>query len=361
MSDLPENSAPLAFSYGALPVRAVFGAGRAATLGRELDRLGARRVMVACTPRGPERYRALIQAMGLGCVGVFAGAEPHCPEAVVNAAIARFQALDADGVVTIGGGSTIGLGKAIAARTGKPFLAIPTTYSGSEMTPIYGIKIGTEKRTQRDPKAMARIVIYDPELTTDLPAHETATTGMNSLAHCVEALYPAEPNPVARLIALEGIRALFEGLPASIARPRDIAARSRALYGGFLGGLLVQLVGIGLHHKICHVLGGRYGAPHGESNSVMLPQVVAFNAPAMPSVIADLKAATGADNPAAAIFDLAQRLGAPTSLRALGMDLAGLADAAREILAHDVANPRPLDYAGVHTLLENAYHGRRPD
>ncbi len=358
----PTGSLPsLAFSYGALSVRAVFGVGRAGTLAQELDRLGAQRIMVACTARGPQRYRAVIASLGSRCAGIFAGAEPHCPEPVVTAALERFLSLDADGVVTVGGGSTIGLGKAIAARTGKPFLAIPTTYSGSEMTPIYGIKIGAEKRTQRDPRAMARTVIYDPELTLDLPAHETATTGMNGLAHCVEALYPAEPNPVARLIALEGIRALFEGLPASVAKPRDIAARSRALYGGFLGGLLVQLVGIGLHHKICHVLGGRYGAPHGESNSVMLPQVVAFNALAMPGVIADLKAAIGTDNPGAAIFDLAQRLGAPTSLEALGIDPAGLEAAAAETVRQVVSNPRPLDLDGVRGLLDNAYFGRRPD
>ncbi|HVM81948.1 MAG TPA: maleylacetate reductase [Stellaceae bacterium] len=348
------------FSYVALPVRAIFGAGRAAELGAELERLGVRRAMLCTTPRGPERYRALISGLGPLAAGVFAGAEPHCPEPVVKAAIERFRALDADGAVAIGGGSTVGLGKWISAETGKPFVAVPTTLSGSEMTPILGVKVGAEKRTRRDPKALARTVIYDPALTLALPAHETATTGMNSLAHCVEALYPAEPNPVARLIALDGIRALFEGLPASVARPGDLAARSRALYGGFLGGLLVQLVGIGLHHKICHVLGGKFGAPHGETNSVMLAQVVAFNAPYMPEVMSDLRAATGGADPAAAIFDLAKRMGAPVSLEALGIDPEGLEAAARDAVAQTVSNPRPLDAAGVHALLREAWHGRRP-
>ena len=348
------------FSYVALPIRTIFGVGRAAELGEELERLGVRRAMICTTPRGPERYRALIAALGPRAAGVFAGAEPHCPEPVVKAAVERFRALDADGAVAIGGGSTVGLGKWISAETGKPFIALPTTLSGSEMTPILGVKIGAEKRTRRDPKALARTVIYDPELTLGLPGHETATTGMNSLAHCVEALDPAEPNPVARLIALEGIRALFEGLPASLARPHDLAARIRALYGGFLGGLLVQLVGIGLHHKICHVLGGKFGAPHGESNSVMLAQVVAFNAPFMPDAIAELRNATGDANPARAIFDLARNLGAPVSLKQLGIDPAGLASAADDVVAQTASNPRPLDAASVLALLQDAWHGRRP-
>jgi len=357
---MPTAIDPAKFSYVALPARVIFGAGRAAELGAELERLGVRRAMLCMTPRGPERYRALIAALGERAAGVFAGAEPHCPEPVVKAAIEQFRALDADGAVAIGGGSTVGLGKWISAETGKPYVALPTTLSGSEMTPILGIKVGAEKRTRREPKALARTVIYDPELSLALPAHETATTGMNSLAHCVEALYPAEPNPVARLIALEGIRALFEGLPASVARPRDLAARSRALYGGFLGGLLVQLVGIGLHHKICHVLGGRFGAPHGESNSAMLAQVVAFNAPYIPDVMADLRVATGSADPAAAIFDLANRMGAPVSLEQLGIDPAGFEVAARDAVQQTAFNPRPLDVASVQALLQDAWHGRRP-
>ncbi|HYC13782.1 MAG TPA: maleylacetate reductase [Stellaceae bacterium] len=355
------NAVDLAkFSYVALPVRAVFGAGRATELGAELERLGVRRAMFCTTPRGPERYRSVIAGLGERTAGVFAGAEPHCPEPVVKAALEQFRALDADGAVAIGGGSTIGLGKWISAETGKPYVALPTTLSGSEMTPILGMKIGAEKRTRRDPKALARTVIYDPLLSLGLPAHETATTGMNGLAHCIEALYPAEPNPVATPIALEGIRAFFEGLPASLERPSDVAARSRALYGGFLGGLLVQLVGIGLHHKICHVLGGRFGAPHGESNSVMLAQVLAFNAPYMPETMASLRTATESSAPAAAIFDLAERMRAPVSLRQLGIDRAELEDAAREAVALTPSNPRPLDVASVHELLLGAWHGRRP-
>ena len=351
---------PTRFSYVALPVRAIFGAGRAGELGAELERLGVRRAMFCMTPRGPERYRAVIAGLRERAAGVFAGAEPHCPEPVVQAALRQFRELAADGAVAIGGGSTIGLGKWISAETGMPFVALPTTLSGSEMTPILGVKIGSEKRTRRDAKALARTVIYDPMLSLALPAHETATTGMNGLAHCVEALYPAERNPVATPIALEGIRAFFEGLPASLARPGDVSARGRALHGGFLGGLLVQLVGIGLHHKICHVLGGRFGAPHGESNSVMLAQVLAFNAPYMPEGIAALRTATGSTDPAAAIFDLAERMRAPVSLRQLGIDRADLEDAAREAVAQTSSNPRPLDLASVHELLLGAWHGRRP-
>lgn len=348
------------FVHAALPVRVVFGAGRIDQLGAELERLGVRRALFACTPRGPQRYARIIAGLGERCVGVFDGAEPHNPEPVAEAALAAFKERDADGIVTVGGGSTVALGKWVTVATGMPYLAVPTTLSGSEMTAIYGVKVGNQKRTQRNSQAMARTVIYDPALTLGLPAHETATTGMNSLAHCVEALYPAEPNPIATIIAREALAALRDGLPASIERPGDLAARSRALYGGFLGGLLVQLVGIGLHHKICHVLGGRFGVPHGEANSVVLPQVAAFNAPAMPEATALLREVFGSDNPAAAIFDPPGEIDAPVSLKALGIDRDGIEDAADEIIPQVAYNPRPLTRDGVARLLISAYDGTRP-
>lgn len=350
----------LAFDYAPQTPRALFGIGRIAELNAELDRLDVSRALFACTPSGAARYRGIIEQLGARCVAVFAGAEPHCPEPVALAALKEFLRANADGVVTVGGGSTIGLGKYIARATGRPYLAVPTTLSGSEMTSVYGIKVGFEKRTGRDARAMARTVIYDPALTTSLPCHETATTGMNSLAHCVEALYPATPSPVASALALEGIRALAEGLPWSVEKPGDLAARSRALYGGFLGGLMIAMVGLGLHHKLCHVLGGRYGAPHGESNSVILAHVMAFNAPAIPDTAARIAAALGGENAARAIFNLAKKIGAPTSLKEIGVAEAGLDDIAAETTAQVTYNPRPVDAASIRHLLDDAWHGRRP-
>ena len=347
------------FLYAAAPARVLLGQGRSKELGAELDHLGVTRVLVACTRSGAARYGSVIDALGPRCAGVFAQAEPHCPEPVAEAAIAFFAAARADGVVTIGGGSTIGLGKVIAARRKAPFVAIPTTMSGSEMTALYGMKIGNEKRTWTDPSAKARSVIYDADLTATLPKHETATTGLNCLAHCVEALYPAQPNPVARLLALDGIRTLHAALPRVIEH-NDVEGRAGALYGGFLGGLLVSLVGIGLHHKICHVLGGHFDLPHGETNSVILPHVVAFNAPAMPAVIDDIQRAIATPDVVDAIFALAERIGAPTSLRELGLACSDLDPLAEVIAAEAASNPRPVTADDIRALLRGAWEGRRP-
>ena len=207
------------------------------------------------------------------------------------------------------------------------------------MTPIYGMKIGEEKRTWRDAAALPKSVIYDPELTVDLPAGLTATTGMNCLAHAVEALYPKDSNPIAADLAERCIGALAEGLPGSIERPSDLEARSQALYGGFLGGLLVTMVGIALHHRICHVLGGLFGVPHGESNSVILPYATAYNAPGAPPAMAAIRRALDVTDAAVGIYDLAGRIGAPRSLAELGMPADGLARAAEETVATLAYNP----------------------
>jgi alcohol dehydrogenase class IV len=347
------------FIYAAAPARVLFGQGRSHELCAELDHIGVSRVIVACTRSGEARYRTVIEALGGRCAGVFAEAQPHCPEAVANAALDVFTAARADGVVTIGGGSTIGLGKVIAARRRVPFVAIPTTLSGSEMTALYGMKIGAEKRTWIDPNAKAHSVIYDPDVTATLPKHETATTGMNCLAHCVEALYPAQPNPIARLLALDGIRTLHTSLPRVI-ESNDAESRAGALYGGFLGGLLVSMVGIGLHHKICHVLGGHFDLPHGETNSVILPHVIAFNAPAMPQVIGDIAGVLGTPDVVAEIFTLAERVGAPNSLQELGLARSDVDSVVVEIAAKAAANPRPVTADNIRVLLHDAWEGRPP-
>jgi len=348
------------FLFQIMPARAVFGVGEISRLGEEIDRLRASRVMIACTKGATGRLGPLQQALGERLAGVFDGAEPHCPQPVAEAALERFSALGADAVVPFGGGSTLGLGKVITVRTGRPMVAVPTTYSGSEMTPIYGMKIGHEKRTWRDAAALPKTVIYDPALTVDLPAGLTATTGMNCLAHAVEALYPKEPNPIAADLAERCIEALSIGLPGSVEQPDDLKAREQALYGGFLGGLLVTMVGIALHHRICHVLGGHFGVPHGESNSVILPYVVAYNASAAPNAMDAIKRALSAEDAAAGIFDLAGRIGAPRTLLELGMPADGLAHAAEETVATLAYNPRPVAVQEITELLQAAHEGRPP-
>jgi maleylacetate reductase len=347
------------FVYTAAAARVLFGRGRVGELASELDQLGSERVMIACTGSGAARYRSVVDALGPRCAGVFADAQPHCPQEVAMEALEQFKASRAGAVVTIGGGSTIGLGKVIAARCKVPLVAVPTTLSGSEMTALYGMKIRQEKRAWIDPAAKARTVIYDPDLTASLPKHEIATTGMNCLAHCVEALYPVQPNPIARLLALEAIRVLGRALPEVI-RTNEVEARAAVLYGGFLGGLLVSMVGIGLHHKICHVIGGHSDLPHGDTNSVILPHVVAFNAPAMPAIISDVASALGVGDGVAAIFDLVDQIGAPTTLRELGLPRSDLRVIAEEVVARGVPNPRPVTVNDITALLSDAWEGRRP-
>jgi maleylacetate reductase len=352
-------TAPLNFVHAAPSARVLLGPDQVRNIADELELLGVKRVLFACTPGGARRYASIVADLGSRCAGVFAQAEPHCPVAIAEAALDEFDRQHADGVLTVGGGSTIGLGKFIAARRKAPFLAVPTTLSGSEMTALYGIKIGNEKRTWVDVAAKPHSVIYDSKLTETLPKRETATTGMNCLAHCVEALYPPQPNPVARVLALEGIRSLAAALPGVIEH-NDAGSRSRALYAGFLGGMLVSMVGIGLHHKICHVLGGHFGVPHGESNSVLLPHVIAFNTPAMPEIATDIARALGTDDAANGVLALAARIGAPSSLRGLGLPRADLDAVAHDVVAKSNHNPRPITVDNIRDLLIGAWEGRLP-
>ena len=348
------------FIVNPLQSRIVFGAGTAAQLPEEVAALGATRAMIVCTPGAANRVQPLVDTLGDACAGIFAGVQTHVPLAVVEAAVDKFESVGADCLVTYGGGSSVDTGKALAVETGRPAIAIPTTYSGAEMTPNYGVVIDGQKKRHHDQRAQARTVIYDAALTTDLPPHMTATSGMNGLAHCVEALYPPQPHPVAALLAEEAARALAEGLPASVAKPDDLDARSRALYGAYLAGTVVTLVGIALHHRTCHVLGGTYGLAHGDANSVILPQITAFNAPAAPQAMAALARALGTDDPAAAIFDLGQSIGAPTDLKSLGMKEGDLDAAAKQAIEFTAYNPLPLEFGPVREMLQNAYEGNRP-
>ncbi len=348
------------FTVNPLRSRIVFGAGTAAQLPEEIAALGAKRAMIVCTTGAAGRVQPLAASLGEVCTGIFDGVETHVPLAVVEAAVDKFRALDADCLITFGGGSSVDTGKAIAVETGRPAIAIPTTYSGAEMTPNYGIVIAGEKKRHQDQRAQARTIIYDAALTTGLSPHMTATSGMNGLAHCVEALYPPQPNPVAALLAEEAARALAEGLPGCIADADDLDARGGALYGAYLAGTVVSLVGIALHHRTCHVLGGTYGLAHGDANSVILPQVTAFNAPAAPQAMAALARALGTDDPAAAIFDLGQSIGAPSDLKSIGMREGDLDAAAKQAIEFTAYNPRPLEFGPVREMLQNAYEGKRP-
>ncbi len=276
-------------------------------------------------------------------------------------ALRSFILADADCVVAIGGGSTLGLGKFIAAQTGKPWFAIPTTFSGSEMTSLYGVKIDSEKRTRKNAACRATAVFYDANIAATLPAHETAATGMNCLAHCVEALYAPTSNPLARQLGIEAAAILNRTLPQCAENPVNQQARQEALYAGFTGGLLVEMVGIGMHHKICHVIGGHYDIPHADSNSAVLPHVLAFNQGSLGTIGAALANALEASTAAAGAYALAKRLGVPLSLRELGVRHHHLPALASESAHHIQHNPRAFTENNLLEILEQAWHGSPPD
>lgn len=344
------------FTYNANPGRVVFGHGTIEQVGPELARLGVQRALVLSAPAQQSDAAALASRLGDGAAGVFAGATMHTPVEVTEAALAALAAAGADGLVALGGGSTTGLGKALAIRTGLPHLAIPTTYAGSEMTPILGETENGEKRTRSDPRILPNTVIYDVDLTLGLPAGMSATSGLNAIAHAVEALYARDRNPIVSLMAVEAVAKLAAALPAIVANPADHDARGDALYGAWLCGTCLGSVGMALHHKLCHTLGGSFDLPHAETHSVVLPHALAFNAAASPEAIGRLAPVLGADS-ASALQQLARRIGAPTSLAALGMPESGIDRAADLAMANPYWNPRPLDRDSIRALLARAWAG----
>jgi len=350
----------LPFVYEALPSRVVFGAGSLQKLPEEIDKLGATRALVLCSPEQRAIGADIVVMLGSRSAGVFDGAVMHVPAEVAAAARDKAKRVRADCCVAIGGGSTTGLAKAIALTAKLPILTIPTTYAGSEMTPIWGITEGGVKKTGRDILVLPKTVIYDPALTTSLPVGLSVTSGINAIAHCVEALYSKDANPIISLIAEEGIRALVDGLPTVAKQPGNVDARSRTLYGAWLAGVSLGAVGMALHHKLCHTLGGTFNLPHAETHTVVLPHAVAYNAAAAPEAMDRIARALGANSAAQGLYDLTASLGAPVSLEALGMRREQLDRAADLAVQNPYYNPRPVTREGIRELLENAFEGRRP-
>jgi maleylacetate reductase len=357
-----------AFVHVAHPARVIFGAGALAQLGGEIELLGAMRALVLSTPGQAGSAHRVEDMLGPRCAGVFAKAVMHVPIETARAAREMAQQLGADCVVAVGGGSTTGLGKAIALESGLPIVAVPTTYSGSEMTSIWGLTEGGVKKTGRDPRVRPKTVIYDPELTLDLPLSTSVTSAMNAIAHAAEGLYAPDGNPITALMAEEGIRACAAALPRLATDPKDPEARGDALYGAWLCGTVLGAVAMGLHHKLCHTLGGSFNLPHAEVHAVILPHALAYNAAHAPQAMARIARALQlrpdasgvVDEVAQGVFELASRHGAPTSLRAIGMPPEGLDGAAALAAATPYPNPRPLDRSILRALLQRAFDGQAP-
>ena len=229
------------------------------------------------------------------------------------------------------------------------------------MTPIYGLTEGGLKRTGKDMRVLPRTVIYDPNLTLRLPISLTVTSGINAIAHAAEGLYAQDGNPIMELIAEEGIRAMAAALPVLKCEPTDIEARSQALYAAWLCGTVLGNVGMALHHKLCHTLGGSFNLPHAEVHTVVLPHAIAYNAPSIPSAMGRLSRALRSETPAAALYDLGRANGAPYSLRDLGMQQIDLDRAADIAVLNPYWNPRQVTRDGIRDVLQHAWEGARPE
>jgi maleylacetate reductase len=347
------------FVFPGLRSRVIFGHGTVAQTGAEIERLGRKRALVLSTPNQKADAEALAGRLDALSGGVFAEAAMHTPVQVTEKALSAYEASAADCVVSLGGGSTTGLGKAIATRTGADQVAIPTTYAGSEMTDILGETAGGEKTTRRDPSILPETVIYDVDLTRSLPPSLTVTSGLNAMAHAAEALYAPDRNPIVSLMAADAIRALCLALPAIARNPDDRDARASALYGAWLCGAALGGTSMALHHKLCHVLGGSFDTPHAETHAILLPHTIGFNSAKAADLLAPISQVLGG-TPGVALFDFAASLEAPTKLKDFGLGEAELERAADIAVKNPYWNPRPFDRASLLALLRDAWEGRRP-
>jgi len=348
------------FVYEARPQRVIFGPGRLADAPEALRAIGGSRALVLATPEQHDAGANVRKILGKLAVGQFFKAAMHTPVEVTEEALAFYEEHDADCVVAIGGGSTTGLAKAIALRTDAPQLVIPTTYAGSEVTPVLGETADGEKKTINSPKVVPEAVIYDVELTLSLSPRLTATSGMNAMAHAVEALYARDRNPVVEMMAEEGLRAFASALPVLAEKSDDLDARTNAQYGAWLCGMCLASTSMALHHKLCHVLGGTFELPHAETHAVVLPHATAYNAPATPDAMRRIARALGVDDAARGIYDLGRSLKIPMALKQIGMPEDGI-DRAVSLLQKDPYwNPRPIDDAAMKATIHSAYLGEPP-
>jgi maleylacetate reductase len=349
------------FVYDQPARRVVFGAGSISKLRAEVERLGISRALVISMPAEKAFAEQAHAELGDLSAGIYSEVvAQHVPIEMLRKAREDAKRMGADGYVAIGGGSTVGVGKGLAMETGLPIVAVPTTYAGSEMTNIYGITEDGIKKTGRDDRVLPKTVIYDVNFTLSLPAKISGPSGMNAMAHCVEALYAQDTNPIVVLMAAEGIRALARSLPVAVKAPDNLEARTDAQYGAWLSGVALGSAGTAIHHKLCHTLGGSFNMPHAETHTVILPHATAYNREAAPEAMRIAAEALGADDAAQGIFDLIEQIGAPTSLEQIGMPKDGLDKAADIAVKNPYWNPRPIERDAIRELLENAWYGRRP-
>ncbi|MFQ0815143.1 maleylacetate reductase [Brucella anthropi] len=348
------------FTAQFLPSRVRFGSGVRHQAGEEIARLGCSRALILSTPQQADLAMEIAQEVGDSAAGIFTRAVMHTPVSVTEEAVAHARSVRADCVLSVGGGSTTGLGKAIAWRTDLPQIVIPTTYAGSEATPILGQTENGIKTTVSDPKILPEVILYDAELVKTLPVGMTVTSAFNAMAHAAEGLYAQDRNPLSTLLAVEGLKAFANALETVAESPADLSARGQTLYGAWLCGTVLGQVGMALHHKLCHTLGGSFDLPHAETHTVILPHAIAFNAQASAAELAPIREIFGGNNAGRALYDFARKLGAPLALRDLGMKREDIARAAELATQKPYWNPQPITQDDIETMLEAAWEGLPP-
>ncbi|MCC2033185.1 maleylacetate reductase [Microbacterium allomyrinae] len=355
---IARDHSPLVFTHRALPQRVRFGTGHAArNVASEISDAGALRVMLIASEAKLAMARTVTGSVEPALI--WTDVVQHVPAAVAEAARVEAVRAGVDLIVSVGGGSTTGLAKAIALTTGIPIVAVPTTYAGSEATNVWGLTEGARKTTGVDDRVLPGAVVYDAELTLSLPVELSVTSGLNGVAHCVDSLWAPRADPINAALAAEGIRALATGLRGVVADPGGLAGREQAQFGAYLAAVAFASAGSGLHHKICHVLGGTYDLPHAQTHAIVLPYVTAFNVGAAPAAERAIARALDASDAVEGLDALRDDVGAPSALRDLGFDPDRIREAAEIILPQvPASNPRPVDLDSLQLLLGAAADGR---
>lgn len=347
------------FEYPGNPSRVIFGQDALARLRREVDRLQSEKVFVVTSPELGAQADRVSKSLH-GCLaGLFDKATMHTPVHVTESAQARLNG--ADCLVSVGGGSAIGLAKALALRHGLPHIAVPTTFAGSEATPILGETAGKEKKTINDPALRPATILYDPAMVSSLPSALVVTSAVNAIAHAAEGLYARNRNPVSSMMAVEGMRAVADAVPKILADRADLEAWALAQYGAWLCGTVLGQVGMALHHKLCHILGGSFALPHAETHTIVLPHSVAYNEVAVPELLAPMAGVFRAPTAASGLRRFCEEIGAPIALQAFGFERSDISGAVDMALANPYWNPRPLTRDGLEALLTGATTGAAPD
>lgn len=340
--------------------RVRFGPGLRHSVREEVARLGCTHALVLSTPQQCDSAMQVAEALGDMAAGIFARAAMHTPVEISEEAVAHLNDVKADCVIAIGGGSTTGLAKAIALRTDVPQIVIPTTYAGSEATPILGQTENGIKTTLTDPKVQPETILYDPELVTSLPTAMTVTSALNAIAHAAEALYAENRTDHSTALAIDGMQHFADGLPAVLENPADVMAREKTLRGAYACGAVLGQVGMALHHKLCHTLGGSFDLPHADTHAIILPHAIHYNAQAVPGPLKPITDIFGGTAPGPALHAFATKMNAPLALQDLGVTQDNLDHAADLATQKPYPNPAPITRDGIRQLLQAAWTGTAP-